>query len=81
MNYSDKLDYSDFDFTGCKKIEVNDDFIKAIYLEDGYYDNKLIDNSLNLPTGGSALIQFMCGKVILITNSEWGSLNFFNNIK
>jgi hypothetical protein len=67
----------DFCFSGATEIIINDGFIKSIFLEDTESKKKLLySNSIEIETGGNALIEFVNGKKILITNSEWASINF-----
>jgi hypothetical protein len=71
----------DFDLTKAYKKEINDGFIKCIWLEDDNWDSTLgvsDDNTeVSLQTAGKAIIQFANGKHILVDNSEWCSLYIY----
>lgn len=68
-----------FDKEKAYKKEINDGFIKCIYLEDDNWDSTVgvsEDNTdIGLQTAGNALIEFANGKHILVHNSEWCSLS------
>lgn len=67
---------SDFDMTNCKEIKIEDGFIKSIFAEKcrSFKDAELEGNTIELTTGCNAMIEFINGYKILITNSEWGSI-------
>lgn len=71
----------DFDLDKAYKKEINDGFIKCIWLEDENWDELSVsdDNTeASLQTAGKALIEFANGKHLLITNSEWCHLYFIS---
>ena len=73
------MELSMFDLSTAYKKEINDGFIKTIWLEDGGWDHVGMSDCnkrVSLQTGGNAIIEFSNGKRILITNSEWCSINF-----
>ncbi|HUW07836.1 MAG TPA: hypothetical protein VMW01_16440 [Williamwhitmania sp.] len=66
----------DFNYTRAAKIDVSDGCVKCIWLErskETEFDN---ENSVRLTDGENALIEFENGKKMIITNSEWASLNW-----
>jgi hypothetical protein len=68
-----------FDLSTAYRKDINDGFINTIWLEDAGWDHVGVsdDNKeIDLQTAGNALIEFSNGKRILITNSEWCSINF-----
>ena len=72
----------EFDFEKAYKKEINDGFIKCIYLQDDNWDSTVgvsDDNTdATLQTAGNALIEFTNGKHIFIKNSEWCHLYFIS---
>lgn len=72
----------EFDKTSAQEIVINDGLIKSIWLECTTFDSKSegfdSDGVLELFTGENALIEFVNGKNLLITNSEWSFLSFLN---
>ncbi len=66
----------DFNYYGASKVEINDGCIKYVWLEDSDVTERDADNSLSLTDGSNALIEFANGKKMIVTNSEWGSLNW-----
>ena len=80
----------DFDFVKAVKIEVPEtwnDIIKEVWLEmnpsysilDSTYT--ILNDELNLNTARDALIIFNNNQKLLISNSEWCTLIFFNNLR
>lgn len=67
---------TDFNYNGASKIEVNDGSINCIWLEMSNITELDNENSIYLTDGGFALIEFSNGKKMIITNSEWCSLNW-----
>lgn len=67
---------TDFNYHEASKIELNDGSINCIWLESSNTNELDIDNSVSLADGGYALIEFSNGKKMIITNSEWCSLNW-----
>ena len=66
-----------FNFDGAITVPVNDGLIKCILVERSECEDVSVeDNSLSLPTASNAIIEFENGKKMLITNSEWCSLNW-----
>ena len=66
----------DFSYNGASKVEINDGCIRCVWLECSKDTTLDEDDSLILSTGCSALIEFENGKKMIVTNSEWASLNW-----
>ena len=71
-----KMRESDFNYNNACKVIINDGSIKCIWFENCQAQEIDEDNSLSLSDGECALIEFTNGKKMLITNSEWCSLNW-----
>jgi len=67
----------DFNYNGSSKVEINDGCINCIWLENSNTKDLDNDKSVRLTDGHNALIEFSNGKKMIITNSEWCSLNWF----
>lgn len=67
-----------FKFDDATTININDGCIKNITVENCKTKDfiKFKNNTLQLPTHGNAILEFENGKKMLITNSEWCSLNW-----
>ena len=65
-----------FDKNGASKIDINDGCVKCIWLENSETEKLDKDNGLWLTDGYNALIELENGKMMVISNSEWGSINF-----
>lgn len=65
-----------FNFESASKIEVNDGFIKCIWLQNVEYMRtpERKDEWVDLAVGGDAVIEFENGKKMYISNSEWCSV-------
>ncbi len=63
------------------EIEINDGCIKSIWVEDFPKGKNIEEMNGNIPiqlsTGCDALIEFENGKAMLISSSEWCSLDYF----
>ena len=70
------MDESEFNYVNASKIEINDGSINCIWLECSIQKEINSDNALDLTDGYNALIEFSNGKKMIITNSEWCSLNW-----
>ena len=66
----------DFNYKSASKIEINDGCVKCIWLENSNKFKLDSDNSVMLSDSSNALIEFENGKKMIITNSEWCSLNW-----
>ena len=66
----------DFNYKASSKIEINDGCVKCVWLE--YSKITKFDNEgrVMLHNGDNALIEFENGRKLIITNSEWCSLNW-----
>ena len=65
----------EFNYRKASKVEINDGCIKCIWLEDSTITEiKDEEEGLSLRTGKDAIIEFVNGKRVLITNSEWVNL-------
>lgn len=67
---------SDFNYEGAYKLEINDGSINCIWFENCLYKELDKNKSLYLTDGHDCLIEFSNGKKMVITNSEWCSLNW-----
>ena len=66
----------DFDYTRASKIDVSDGCVKCVWLEESKTTKLDEDNNVMLTDGYNALIEFENGRKMIITNSEWVSLNW-----
>lgn len=66
----------DFNYKASSKIEINDGCVKCIWLEYSKINKFDNEGCAVLSDGYNALIEFENGKKMIITNSEWCSLNW-----
>lgn len=66
---------NDFNFNNASLKKVSDGCIDQIWLEDSE-QTEIKDNCITLNDGSNALIEFTNGRKMIITNSEWSSMNF-----
>ena len=66
----------DFNYKAASKIEKNDGCVKCIWFEHSEITKFDDGGCAMLSDGENALIEFENGKRMIITNSEWCSLNW-----
>lgn len=79
MKKNGMMEEDDFNYSRASKVEVNDGCIKCIWLEDSEITEFDSRNAVRLTDEGFALLEFENGKKMLITNSEWCSLNWITS--
>ena len=66
----------DFEYGGASRIDIRDGCIDCIWLEDSTDTTIRNDGSIILTDGCNAMIKLENGVKMLVTNSEWASLNW-----